>query len=297
MKIWASVLEHVVFSFLIVISTFSLCLLFKKDFEAFSFPRLPWTNPLHMKLWLSFSENEGTGYETYNYLSFRQIFMWAKPYHSASFLSEEYALYAFKKLLEVLYHCVFHFGRQYFTKNTYKRHIRKIQCALQIFWKVICLHTRKDVCFKRTQENKFIILSKMSCLYKILSLQDTYEVNDQNLFEVLSDGSICFWHTMLTSILMFQARFYFKHNLSENWACKQCSPSSPAETFLLKIYPEIFKMCHCQTNWGTRPEQLQESQYLRSALSAAYHRYIVFFRSKKKIYFSKLLQLDGLHGS
>lgn len=84
---------------------------------------------------------------------------------------------------------------------------------------VICLHTRKDVCFYSTKPDYF--LKQESCLYKILSLQDAYEVNDyMNLFEVPSDGGMHFWHTILTSILIFQARFYFKHNLSENWACK-----------------------------------------------------------------------------
>lgn len=56
-------------------------------------------------------------------------------------------------------------------------------------------------------------------------------------------------------------------------------------------------MCHSKANWRTRPEQLQESVYLKSALSGAYRRYIVFFRSEKKLNFSEILQLDGLHGS
>jgi len=41
-----------------------------------------------------------------------------------------------------------------------------------------------------------------------------------NLLEVPSDGGMRFWHTIPISILMFQTRFYFNHNLSENWVCK-----------------------------------------------------------------------------
>lgn len=156
---------------------------------------------------------------------------------------------------------------------------------------MICLHTRQDVCFKHSQQNKIIFLSKRAVYTKYCHFRTHMKLMTRICLRCHQMVVYVFGTLYLLVLWCFRPDFILNIiYLKTGHVNSVLPPPQHKHTFFAcKFSLRFLKMCHCKSNWRTWSEQLQESQYWKSALSAAYRRYIVFFRSKKKINFSKLL--------